>query len=395
MSLIPRQERLDYLDSIRGIAALIVVCCHCWQLHAVAFIDRHRYFADVTGSPLDTFYYILERISQGGRAAVIIFFVLSGFVLSLSLQKNPLPYGNYLTRRMFRIYPTFAITIIASFALHRMIGTVNYDGLEWHLSNNQPDTSYTVLLKHFLFWGTKPARMLDGVMWTLVHEIRISLIFPFILLLLIRYKWRALIMLQTLSITCTLGILYITGIVIKGYEEDTFLLSLFDTGYFIIFFAAGAYLAIERQWVAEKISSLPKWCVLLLIPIIIVLLLKSDTNTSKAIGCISDYMRGLGAILLIALPLGIKKFSSALHHQIPIWLGRVSYSLYLVHVPIVYALTQTIAQSWSILEVSLATIILSLISAELLARFVEFPFIELGKKLCTRFDNRLQQTNAA
>ena len=65
----------------------------------------------------------------------------------------------------------------------------------------------------------------------------------------------------------------------------------------------------------------------------------------------------------------------------PIWLGRISYSLYLVHLPILYMVNQTIGASWSDLRSSAVVIALSLFSAELMVRLVEFPSIRLGKKL--------------
>ncbi len=44
--------------------------------------------------------------------------------------------------------------------------------------------------------------------------------------------------------------------VILGYQEATFARSFLDTGFFIVFFAAGAYLAIERKAVMQKIAKL-------------------------------------------------------------------------------------------------------------------------------------------
>jgi peptidoglycan/LPS O-acetylase OafA/YrhL len=101
-------------------------------------------------------------------------------------------------------------------------------------------------------------------------------------------------------------------------------------------------------------------------------------------GCVADYLRGLGALGLIGLAMGIPKFGASLAHEIPIWLGRISYSLYLVHVPILYAVTQTIGSSWPTLQTSLVVIALSLIVADFTAKTIEFPFIKLGKRLAAK-----------
>ena len=94
-----------------------------------------------------------------------------------------------------------------------------------------------------------------------------------------------------------------------------------------------------------------------------------------------DYLRGAGALGVIIFALGIKNFSATLGHSIFVWLGRISYSLYLLHIPILYVLRQTIGESWGVLETSIVLIVLSLLFAEMSARWVEEPFIRLGKKL--------------
>jgi peptidoglycan/LPS O-acetylase OafA/YrhL len=201
-----------------------------------------------------------------------------------------------------------------------------------------------------------------------------------------KYRWRAILLYLAVSVACTEWLRFTTDTVAKGYNDETFAATVFETGYFIVFFACGAYLAIARQKVSLKISSLPLRGKAFLFALTTYFLIKSDYDSHGIAGCMVDYLRGLGALGLIALSMGVPKFGMALAHRSPVWLGRISYSLYLVHVPILYVVTQTIGSSWawSPLEMSMVVVALSLLVADLAARTVEFPCIRLGKWLAAK-----------
>ena len=372
------KTRLNYLDSIRGVAACVVMLHHCW------LASTYNFNADIAvalSSIENVTHYSLGKL-LAGHAAVLTFFVLSGFVLAYSLQKEPMSYAAFAVKRIFRIYPAFVFVILCSYALHRAIG-VRHDVSSDFLRNDviNPNISYIALAKHLALWGTIDGNEINGVIWSLVHEIRISAIFPLILLSVIKYRQKAVIYYGVFSLGCTILSLCTTGRLSAGTGETTFIASLLATGFFIVFFAAGALLAIERENVALKIANSPRWKKIVFFTIVAVCLLKSGHDISNIKVITTDYICGAGAVGIIALALGIQKFRSVLNHSVPIWLGRISYSLYLVHLPILYMVNQTIGASWSDLRSSAVVIALSLFSAELMVRLVEFPSIRLGKKL--------------
>ena len=221
------------------------------------------------------------------------------------------------------------------------------------------------------------------VMWSLVHEMRISLIFPFILLSIKRYKWCAVLGFWLLSVFCTVLSLHITGIVVLGYEQQTVVMTFLDTGFFIVFFAAGAYLANERDRVARAIMGSSKALQRVILTIIICGFLKADYQAQTVMGSAVYYMRGIESVGLIALSLGMREFSDTLNHRVLIWLGRISYSLYLVHIPILYVINQTNGKL-SVFQTSSVVIALSLVVAEAMVRLIERPSIELGKQLSAK-----------
>jgi peptidoglycan/LPS O-acetylase OafA/YrhL len=376
------QTRLDYLDSIRGTAALLVVLHHCWIGTAPASVSLHGSLSTTLGgSASGTLLYALAKFLESGRAGVMVFFVLSGFVLASSQLARPTSYVSYVVKRVFRIYPAFLFVVLVSYCLHRLIGVQHDEGTEWLRLGNNPCLSFTILLQHLIMVGTKGAIGLDNVMWTLVQEMRISLIFPAMLWSIMKYRLRAILLYMVVSIVCTIYLLFTTGTVAKGYDDETLAATFLETGYFVVFFACGAYLAVARQSLSYKIAGLSVWGKALLFITTAYFLLKSDYDGHGVAGCIADYMRGLGSIGLIGLAMGVPKLGAALTHEILVRLGRISYSLYLVHVPILYAVTQTLGPSWPALQTSMVVVALSLLVADLTARMIEFPSIRLGKWL--------------
>lgn len=378
-------DRLGYLDSIRGLAALAVVLCHCWLLTPTSVVDAHVGLSNALTSASNILIYGIGRLKEAGHSAVILFFVLSGFVLAHSLQRHPTLYLSYIVKRVFRLYPAFAFAVLVSYALHRAIGAQHESGSRWFNSQIlHPDMSFGAFLKHLAIWGTAQCHGLNIAIWSLVHEMRISAVFPIVLYTVVRLGGWGVLIWAVVSVLCTELVLFGTGTAIQGTDPETFGRTFVDTAYFIVFFAAGALLAVRRDVVAYHVGSLPQWAKLIPIPVLAYLLLKTNFSEHSIAGTANDYVRGLGAVMLIALAIGRVTFQNVLSRRSLQWLGCVSYSLYLIHVPILYFVSQTIGNAWSSLEVSMVVIPASLVAADLMARIVEFPSIELGKKLVAR-----------
>jgi peptidoglycan/LPS O-acetylase OafA/YrhL len=127
------------------------------------------------------------------------------------------------------------------------------------------------------------------------------------------------------------------------------------------------------------IGSLGSWKLFAATVIMLVCLLYPSPTVGTFAFTMVDYMHGFGAALLICVALGKAALSEGLKHPVLVWLGRISYSLYLVHLPIIYALNQTIGGSWSFVELSAVAGLLSLLAAEVMFRIIELPGIRLGK----------------
>ncbi|HVZ02886.1 MAG TPA: acyltransferase [Dongiaceae bacterium] len=103
-----RAQRLSFFDGLRGVAALGVVLSHLFQhfyppMHAPEVADPVSRL--IGSTPLSAFY--------NGQFSVWIFFVLSGLVLSASVDRDRFPLAGTIVRRYVRLtLPILAITLL-------------------------------------------------------------------------------------------------------------------------------------------------------------------------------------------------------------------------------------------------------------------------------------------
>ncbi|QDY44763.1 acyltransferase [Planococcus glaciei] len=179
-------RRYESLDSIRGIAALAVVFSHMFIVFpafysALSLQQNNQLIVDLLAfTPL--------HLLWSGHEAVVLFFILSGFVLSLPyLNNRKLVYTNYIVQRVFRIYIPYIVIILFSIILQSFLytpggiaGLSKWFNWMWMLPLSPG------LFSHFLFMSGELTHNYNTASWSLVHEMRISLVFPFIVLLIRR-----------------------------------------------------------------------------------------------------------------------------------------------------------------------------------------------------------------
>lgn len=119
-----KQNHFYWLDALRFIAAFMVLFSH----------TRNDFFLpwgelpSEQHNPISLVFYFLGRL---GHEAVIVFFVLSGFLVGgrgfERIQKGDFRIANYLIDRFSRIYPPLLITILFYFITCIFIDTENWD----------------------------------------------------------------------------------------------------------------------------------------------------------------------------------------------------------------------------------------------------------------------------
>jgi exopolysaccharide production protein ExoZ len=153
-------KRLASLQAGRGIAAIAVVLHH-----AAAYAADKRFWGET----------VYRRYFDFGALGVEFFFVLSGVVILMAHwndQGKPGTYRNYITKRWQRIYPIYWIVLsvaILSFYLKPTLG-IGYerDGM--------------VVLSSILLVHIGSVETILLVAWTLFHEILFYILFGFVIL---------------------------------------------------------------------------------------------------------------------------------------------------------------------------------------------------------------------
>ena len=149
------------LEALRGFAALFVVLGHIEALHKAFDADY-----------LPTFVVVF---APSAHMCVLVFFVLSGYVITLSNQRltNSGEIKKYLQKRFIRIYPIYFISVL----LTLIIGRFNYP-------------FYDVLCNLFLLQVILvPALFQNGPAWSINHEVIYYLLFIPITFFKTNYKF--------------------------------------------------------------------------------------------------------------------------------------------------------------------------------------------------------------
>ena len=104
--------RYRALDAVRGLAAISIVVHHC--ILSLPQDTQDRIEALLKYTPLRPF--------STGRPFVLLFFVLSGFVLAVAIRSEQrFTYGAFVAKRFCRIYLPYAASLAFSIAIFALV----------------------------------------------------------------------------------------------------------------------------------------------------------------------------------------------------------------------------------------------------------------------------------
>ena len=309
------------------------------------------------------------------QGAVAVFFVLSGFVLAGSLARGMgrLALVQFWVKRVFRIQPPYmaalVVTWLASFAVLVPDGAAPFTNwLRWLASIHlAPGT----LASHLVYPSSADGQLVVG--WTLGVEMTWSLLLPLLVLVARKTHWAVALGLAA----APLGLMGMPLWLHYGVD-----------------FGLGIALWSERERIREGLAGLPSAVrVGLFVPALAMLcgptwlgwhvpsrgILEPSVLDASAIA-----LRAPGAALLIALTLGVSGWQKLLETRPALFLGRISYSLYLLHIGILLLCAQWLEPASATAGVALVGTVLALSIAASAGfhRLVERPSISLGNRIC-------------
>ena len=367
--------RIRSLDSLRGVAALSVVFYHCFLLFPGSYAYHHSPFHGGARDPYSWFTRSPLCLVIGGHAAVLVFFALSGLVLTFPLTRGQL-LREYYVKRIFRIWPPFAVAILVSVVLEWAVqpGPIGGFGRWISFTWNEPLSANLIGDHLLLLGGTRNG--LDNPMWSLTHEMRVSLIFP-ALVLAVRAK--------AIS-TCAASVLLLGLAALLPMHGTIIITQLALTASYLFLFASGALLGLHLRAMRAFVAGLSTWASVA--AWVIALCLTTLTpGANSAVGSIHNAVlllaAGLGAVTIVTLCTTESRVTRCLETPFPSWLGRISYSLYLIHVPIIAGLAYSFPNASKALLIT-AGVAVALLAAEALNRLVETPSEISGRWLARR-----------
>lgn len=313
-------DRIDVLDGLRGLAILLVVLFHVWQL---SWWD----FSKLTGGKADLWW-----LPQAGFLGVELFFVISGFCIAY-----PFALGKTLTWREF--YRRRALKVLPSYLLALVVCAIFFD------DGTVRSKPVFHLLTHLTFthnWFFETYYSTLGPAWSLAVEVQFYLLFPLLYFPLKRWPF-----LTTLAMALLAVYWRRWAWDVSGEDGHTYTMRLNQLPGSLDLFACGiaaAYLTPKlreglsrRSWV-KGIAS-----VLALAALVgLFFLYRSFLPATSGVKCGTPLWQAkwrlpiglLALALIVAGSLSVRPVQWALASPPLRFLGLISYSLYLWHKPL-------------------------------------------------------------
>lgn len=328
------------IDGLRAIAVLGVILCHL-KFPAVS----------------------------GGFVGVDVFFVISGYLISRNilteLQQNRFSLLGFYDRRIRRIFPALFVSIAASF----IVGLILFSPRQLQILAGDVVSSLFSMV-NIRFWRGSYDYFASSAdersllhLWSLSVEEQFYLFWPFLLLILMRLKRQGWLIAAVISLA--LGSFVASLLWMLRDPTAVFYLTPFR----IFEFAFGTFIALaDRRKPPSSVASVVALAVGLTM-----ILLPMAVYTAATFSPASIAIPAAGTALAIYGGRA-SLLSNALGNAVAAGIGRISYSLYLCHWPVIVWCSHVMGEAADALWVKLILLVLIFCLAVLMFRFVEQPF---------------------
>ncbi|MBU8541465.1 acyltransferase family protein [Falsiroseomonas tokyonensis] len=381
-------HRTDSLDVGRGICSVLVLLFHGLLVLRIDGVDNPHLLPVDVSDPWLLAQHLLLGLANG-PAYVTFFFVLSGTVLALSLDRDPPAHAGavlgYLVRRGFRLYPL----LIVSAGIAALLHLYYFELRDWPQATSWFNDSFKIdpaeLPAEFLANAQGRSATLNGPAWSIKVEILASAAFPVLYLLSLTAR-RAV---PAALVLCA-AMFLLPGSAARWHHMNVFLFCFF----------LGALLPRWGRPVATWLLRLGRWPRMAVLALLTLVFLFSRRLLAP------DAFAPPGAVLLealcaaVAVVLLLHGRDRVFFHAAPMrLLARLSFGLYLLHMIVLSVIGHAVlpwlpvqlgpvaALGWGLLLTLLAFCI-TLPLAWVLHALVERPMQQLGRVIATRLARR-------
>jgi peptidoglycan/LPS O-acetylase OafA/YrhL len=327
-----RPKRLNNIDALRGICALLVVIQHAIPLEweGVGFLKIDPKMA-----------------IDFGRIGVVAFFLISGYVIPFSITRGEQPVKKFLIARFFRLWPAYWVAILLAMVTGASL---------------VPLTFKNVALNATMFQRFVGVKDMVGPFWTL----QIELIFYVLVTVMIATKTVWDLKYYQRAFYSLIAVSLLAG-VFSHWHHVRFPMSLL-MGLTAMFFAG--YLRHSRLAGRAFPWQMAISYVVSLIPICLLGLNASLKDDDDPFRSIVAYLIGFGAFLIF------EKIQDV--PSVFVYMGAISYSIYLAHTSMIHVVSWYSQETLVKLFGGLA---LTILVASVVYRVVEKPCQALGKQI--------------
>lgn len=341
------QGRIKYLDGLRGIAIMLVVLSHYWGLGWTEILP----FGDKFGS---------IRVVRQGWAGVELFFLISGFVILITIErcKNV---TQFLYRRWLRLFPAMLIATVLTLAFNWTIQPVaQFANSQWF--DALPGLTFIPASFYHMVFDVE-IDSLHRSFWSLYTEVSFYILFGISFFIL---GWKratlviALVGLVVLFGHQILAHVGVSGTAIRIVEPFNWLGIKF-----FLWFASGILFAKARTLDNDRLFALA--CAVGFAAAILV-----SPNALPLMW--DDSFAMISVLVLFATALKVVVVQNLLQWRPLLFLGVISYPLYLIHETVGLGLivwTHRLAPQLPDLLLPMPTLLLMMIVCYWITRRVE------------------------
>jgi peptidoglycan/LPS O-acetylase OafA/YrhL len=367
-------KHIKFLDGLRAIAALYVLFSHTWYQIWPAVLPPFGYGYRPTGLTL-----LLTSWLYYGHFAVVVFIVLSGFCLMLPvIENNGILRGGtlqFFKRRARRILPPYYFALLLSLVLI-WLAINSQTGSQWDIS--LPVTQDGLIAHLLMFQDIITPTQINYVFWSIALEFHLYLCFPLLVLIWQRFG----------GIKTTVGIglfIYTTIILLEIAQVKEIPPQFLGLCFYFVLGMLGATIVFSQDqfWELVRKHFPLTFVVAGLILIIIFFCYLWGFDIAEKRFAFLDTICALSTLFLLiaASRPGPNKVRHFLASSPLVFIGTFSYSLYLIHAPLLQIIWQYVVHPLNlgkVFEFVLLSLIgtpLIIVAAYIFFFYCEWPFL--------------------